>query len=350
MYIYYPSNAVVYTRQVGGPNMVTEQWIGSGPDSVIIISGSYPPTASTAFISASYAIVYTTSMSLADSASWAGTASYSLNALGTPSASYAGTSSFLNPVVPAYGATSSFNPSSSISQGQLILWVIPGTGSYLDTYGQYPTTTHGQQLRRMTDFSGLGRHIKTPEGTMNGYTKFMQLTNTGQNNNKPGLWIENVNACSLQSAAISSPTYPLWLFIVAKMPTGSAATTGGVFDGLGGSNRFLCQVGTTTQIYSGASFTGAITGSLTGSIQTKWFLQAFKNTAGGNNSSVYTNGTQSLVGNCGGQTILGYSVGGDYLGNGGGISIAELMLYSNITDADAANISTYLMGKHELFY
>ena len=42
MYIYYPSNATVYVRQVGGPNAVTEQWIGSGPDSVIIISGSAP--------------------------------------------------------------------------------------------------------------------------------------------------------------------------------------------------------------------------------------------------------------------------------------------------------------------
>jgi hypothetical protein len=294
--------------------------------------------------------MYTTSMSLADSASYAGTASYALNSSLAPTASYAATASVVNPVLSTYGATSSFNPLTGISQGSCILWVIPGSGSYMDTYAQYPSTTHGQQVRYMKDFSGLSRNIKAAEGTMNGYTKFMNLTNVGQNNNKSGIWIENVSACALQSAAISSPTYPLWLFVVAKMPTGSATTTGGVFDGIGGSNRFLCQVGTTTQIYSGASFTGTITGSLTGSIQTKWFLQAFKNTAGGTNSSVYTNGTQSLVGNCGGQTILGYSVGGDYLGNGGGISIAEMMLYSNITDADAANVSAYLMGKHELFY
>jgi hypothetical protein len=198
----------------------------------------------------------------------------------------------------------------------------------------------------MKDFSGQGRHLATTAG---GLSKYMLLTNVGQNNNKTAMWAELVNGNSLQSAAIASPTYPLWLFVVAKMPTASVATVT-VFDGIGGSNRFLCQAGTTIQIYSGGSMSGNVTGSLTGSIQNKWFLQAFKNTAGGNGSSVYTNGTQSVVGNCGGQTILGYSIAGDYLGNGGGANIAEMMLYSNITDADAATISTYLMGKHELFY
>lgn len=349
MYIYYPSNAVVYTRQVGGPDRVTEQWIGAGPDQVIIISGSYPPTASMYFITASYAVDYATSQSLCTSASYAGTSSYSLNALGTPSASYSQTSSFLNLITPSYGVTASFDPTSSISQGSLLLWITPASGSYMDAYLQYPNTLYGQQIRSMRDLSGLGRNIATPAGTMNAYTKFLYLTGVGQNNNKPAIWVANVSACSLQSATFTSPTYPLWLFVIAKMPTGSAVSAG-VFDGIGASNRMLCQCGTTIQIYSGASFSQAITGSLTGSIQTKWFLQAFKNTAGGNNSSVYTNGTQSAFGNCGGQSITGYSVGGDYLGNGGDVSIAEMLIYSNITDADAANVTTWLKARHELFY
>jgi hypothetical protein len=346
MYIYYPSNATVYVRQVGGPNAVTEQWISSGPDSVIILSGSYPPTASTAFISASYAIMYTTSMSLATTASYANTSSYSLNSSLAPTASYAGTASVVNLVTTTYGATSSFNPLTGISQGSCIMWINPSTGSYMDTYTQYPATIYGQIIRYMKDFSGQGRHLATTAG---GLSKYMLLNNVGQNNNKTGMWIDYVNGCSLQSATIASPTYPLWLFVVAKMPTGSA-TTQGVFDGIGGSNRFLCQLGTSVQIYSGASLSGNVTGSLTGSIQAKWFLQSFKNTAGGAGSYVNTNGTQSVVGNCGGQSITGYSVGGDYLGNGGGVSIGEMMLYSNITDADAANIETYLKAKHELFY
>ena len=338
----------MYVRQVGGPDRVTEQWIGAGPDQVIIISGSYPPTASMYFITASYAVSYATSQSLADSASYADTASYSLNASLTPTASYAQTASVLTPVISTYGVTSSFHPTASLTQGQLLLWVVPGSGSYMDSAGQYPSTTHGQQIRFMQDLSGLGRNVSTANPS-SGYTKFMYLTNVGQNNNKTGMWIDYVNGCSLQSAAISSPTYPLWLFVVAKMATGSQ-TIAGAFDGIGASNRFLCQIGTSVQIYSGASLAGNVTGSLTGSIQTKWFLQAFKNTAGGTNSSVYTNGTQSVVGNCGGQTILGYSVGGDYLGNGGGWSLGEMMLYSNIADADATNITTYLKAKHELFY
>lgn len=70
MYIYYPSNAAVYVRQVGGPDRVTEQWIGAGPDQVIIISGSYPPTSSMYFITASYAITYATMSSFAETASY----------------------------------------------------------------------------------------------------------------------------------------------------------------------------------------------------------------------------------------------------------------------------------------
>lgn len=349
MYIYYPSNAATYIRQVGGPNMITEQWIGYGPDQVIIISGSYPPSASTAFISCSYAITYTTSMSLADTASYAKTASYSMNALGTPTASYAGTASVLNPVQPVFGITSSFNPLTGISQGQCILWVSPSTSSFLDAYGQYPNTMYGQQVRYIREQSGLQRNLRTADGSMNEYVKYTYLTNVGQNGNKTAIWCENANVTALQSAAITTPTYPLWLFVVAKMPSASVATVT-LFDGIASSNRFLCQGGTTIQIYSGASMTGNVTGSLTASIQNKWFLQSFKNTAGGNGSYVNTNGTQSVVGNCGGQSITGYSMAGDYLGNGGGVSIAELMLYSNITDADAANIEYYLKQKHDLFY
>jgi hypothetical protein len=349
MYIYYPTQAQTYVRQVGGPNAITEQWIGYGPDQVIVISGSFPPTASTMFITASYALTFAVSTSLADSASYSQTASFSLNAGLSPTSSYAATASYLNVVTPSYGATSSFNPTSSLTQGQLLLWIVPGSGSYMDSNGQYPATINGQQIRFMRDLSGLGRHIATVNPGA-GYTKFMYLTNVGQNNNKSGMWIDMVNGCGLQSATITSPTYPLWLFVVAKMPTASAATST-VFDGIGAANRMLCQIGTTIQIYSGASFTQAITGSLTGSIQTKWFLQSFKNTAGGNNSYVNTNGTQSAFGNCGGQTITGYTIGGDYLGNiGFGVSVAEMILASNITDADAANIETYLKGKHELYY
>lgn len=351
MYIYYPTSAQVYVRQVGGPDRVTEQWIGAGPDQVIIISGSYPPTSSMYFITASYAMTFAVSTSLADSASYAGTASYSLNALGTPSASYAETASFLNLVTPSYGVTSSFHPTASLTQGQLLLWIVPGSGSFLDSFGQYPVERRGEPIRFMKDLSGLGRHVWTPQGTMAAYMKYMYLTNLGEGNNKPALWVDGVNGCGLQSAAVATPTYPLWLFVVARMPTGSVATTT-VFDGIGSSNRFLCQVGTTIQIYSGTSMTGNVTGSLTGSIRDRWFLQSFKNTAGGNNSYVNTNGTQSVIGNCGGQSITGYTIASDYLGNnsGGGVSIAELILASNITDSDAAKIETYLKSKHNLFY
>lgn len=242
-------------------------------------------------------------------------------------------------------------PTASLTQGQLLLWIVPGSGSFLDSFGQYPVERRGEPIRFMKDLSGLGRHVWTPQGTMAAYMKYMYLTNLGEGNNKPALWVDGVNGCGLQSAAVATPTYPLWLFVVARMPTGSVATTT-VFDGIGSSNRFLCQVGTTIQIYSGTSMTGNVTGSLTGSIRDRWFLQSFKNTAGGNNSYVNTNGTQSVIGNCGGQSITGYTIASDYLGNngGGGVLIAELILASNITDSDAAKIETYLKSKHNLFY
>ena len=270
---------------------------------------------------------------------------------GATSASYAGTASFLNPATPSYGITSSFHPTASLTQGSLLLWVLPGSGSYMDSAGQYPSDQRGQPIRFMRDLSGLGRNVWTPPGTMTAYMKYMYITNVGGQNNKPAIWVEGVNGSGLQSAAIATPTYPLWLFVVAKMATGSVATAT-VFDGIESSNRFLCQVGTTVQIYSGTSMTGNVTGSLTGSIQNRWFLQSFKNTAGGVNSYVKTNGTQSVIGNCGEQTITGYTIASDYLGNNGGVgvSIAELILASNITDADAANIETYLKSKHDLFY
>jgi len=104
------------------------------------------------------------------------------------------------------------------------------------------------------------------------------------------------------------------------------------------------------QLYAGSALTGLVTGSLSGSVLNHWFLQSFKNTAGGNNSYINTNGTQSLFGNCGGQTITGYTIGGDSAANSNAISIAEMLLCSNITDADAASIEAYLKGKHNLFY
>jgi hypothetical protein len=67
MYIYYPSNAKVYVRQVYGPNLITEQWIGAGPDQVIVISGSYPPSSSMDFITASFC----TTSSYAETSSYA---------------------------------------------------------------------------------------------------------------------------------------------------------------------------------------------------------------------------------------------------------------------------------------
>ena len=48
MYIYYPSNASVYTRQVAG-GQITEQFIGVLPDQIIILSSSVFPAAATGF-------------------------------------------------------------------------------------------------------------------------------------------------------------------------------------------------------------------------------------------------------------------------------------------------------------
>lgn len=143
--------------------MVTEQWIGYGPDAVIIISGSYPPTASMYFITASYAVDYATSQSLATSASYSDTASYSLNAGLSPTSSYAMTASFLNPFVSITSSLSaSFHPSTSLSQGSLILWINALSSSYFDSAGTTPATQQGQVIRHFKDLSGLGRNIATP--------------------------------------------------------------------------------------------------------------------------------------------------------------------------------------------
>jgi hypothetical protein len=53
MYIYYPSDATVLVRQVNG-GVMTEQFISYGPDQVIIITDQNT-SASTAFLTASFA-------------------------------------------------------------------------------------------------------------------------------------------------------------------------------------------------------------------------------------------------------------------------------------------------------
>lgn len=68
--IYYPANSVVYARQVGGMQVI-EQYIGVGPDQIIVFEGTNPATSSTLFITASYALTYATMSSLAVTASYA---------------------------------------------------------------------------------------------------------------------------------------------------------------------------------------------------------------------------------------------------------------------------------------
>lgn len=352
MYIYYPSNATVYTRQVGGPNMVTEQWINYGPDSVIIISGSFPPTASMYFITASYAVSYATSQSLCTSASFSDTASYSLNAGLSPTSSYAATASFLNPLTSITSSLSaSFHPSTSLSQGSLILWINALSSSYFDSPGVIPVSQQGQIIRHFKDLSGLGRDIKTPSPHASCVAhKYGIVYNTGPNNNKAAIWNEYGSVIGAYSSTFSSPTYPLWLFCVAKCPPGNT-TTQTIFDGVTSGTRMGCWIGTTPQLYSGAALTAAITGSLTGSIlRGDWCLWSFKNTSGGTNSYIKLNGTQSVFGNCGAQSLTGYTFGSDYALNGGANFIIELLLFSNITDADALNIENWLKCRHELTY
>jgi hypothetical protein len=317
-----------------------------------VASASYSSTASYVdgnITSASYANTasyVTGNVTSADFAVIAGNTLYSSSYALTSSYSLGGASSTPLSYIPTYGITASFSPSSSISQGQLIFWINPNSASYMDTCGQYQATSNGNPIKHMNDLSGLNSNVSVPIGAA-GYNKFIYLTGVGQNNNKCAVWVENFLGVTCAAVA-TTPTYPLWLFAVLKIPSGS--TSVGIFDGNGSSNRFFCAAGTSPQIYSGASLSGAITGSLTGSIQSKWFLQSFKNTSGGANSYVKTNGTQSIFGSCGTQTINGYNFGSDNGGNGGGSSIAEMLLYSNITDADAVNIETYLKSKHELFY
>ena len=68
--IYYPANSTVYSRRVGGQQVI-EQYIDVAPDQIIVFSGSTQPTASTLFITASYALTYATMSSLAETASYA---------------------------------------------------------------------------------------------------------------------------------------------------------------------------------------------------------------------------------------------------------------------------------------
>ena len=114
MHIYYPSNAVIYSRSVTGISNVTEQYIGIQPDTVFVLSGSSLLSSS---LSASYA-----SSSL--SASYALTASY---APSTPSvsASYASSSTSAS-----YALSASYAPSS----GNNATASYAGTASYLVGY------------------------------------------------------------------------------------------------------------------------------------------------------------------------------------------------------------------------
>ncbi len=53
--IYYPSGSLTYTRQVSGGQMI-EHHISVASNQIIVLSGSVPATASTDFISASFAV------------------------------------------------------------------------------------------------------------------------------------------------------------------------------------------------------------------------------------------------------------------------------------------------------
>lgn len=286
------------------------------------------------------------------SASFSDTASYSLNAGLSPTSSYAHTASFLNPFTSITSSLSaSFHPSTSLSQGSLILWINAFSSSYFDSPGTVKATEQGQIIRHFKDLSGLGRNIQTPTPHASAVAyKYGLVFNTGPNNNKAAIWNEYGSVVGAYSSTFSSPTYPLWLFCVAKCPPGNT-TTQTIFDGVTSGTRMGCWIGTTPQLYSGAALTAAITGSLTGSIlRGDWCLWSFKNTSGGTNSYIKLNGTQSVFGNCGAQSLTGYTFGSDYALNGGANFIIELLLFSNITDADALNIENWLKCRHELTY
>lgn len=69
--VYYPVSASTYVRRVSGREMI-EQYIDVAPDQIIVLSGSNVGNA-VDFITASYALTWAVSMSLAD---YATTASY----------------------------------------------------------------------------------------------------------------------------------------------------------------------------------------------------------------------------------------------------------------------------------
>lgn len=76
--VYYPVSASTYVRRISGREMI-EQYIDVAPDQIIVLSGSNVGNA-VDFITASYALTWAVSMSLADystSASYATTSSYS---------------------------------------------------------------------------------------------------------------------------------------------------------------------------------------------------------------------------------------------------------------------------------
>lgn len=355
--IYYPTVTQVYTRVVGGTNL-SELHIDTSPDTIFVITGSFPYTSSIVFIqamdtsssypiTASYTLTYLASSSVAD---FATTASYAGVAL---LSSYAATASVAQRMAPLMSVTSSisasFNPSSSIAQGNMILWLYPDSGSFHSAWGSIPVTTDGEMVRYMSDISGLGRHIYMHAGTSAAVSqKFSKVYNTGPNNNKTSIYCEYPQGgIFAYSAAFTTPTKPIWLFAVLRLPPGNTTTTC-LFDGITSGTRLGIWAGTTPQIYCGSSYTGAITASHTSSILNNWFLQSFKYT-GTTGCTIRTNGTQSLAsGNAGTQSPTGYTLGSDSAGTGGGFSFLEMMVYSNITDGDAYNIESYLMAKNEI--
>lgn len=346
--IYYPTVTQVYTRVVGGTNL-SELHIDTSPDTIFVITGSFPYTSSIVFIqamdtsssypiTASYTLTYLVSSSVADfatTASYVATASLSRN--------------LMVPISVTSSVSASFNPITGISQGACSLWLYPDSGSFHDSWGTIPVTRDGEMVRWMTDKSGLGRHIFAHVATTAaGLQKCSVVYNTGPNNNKTAIYVEYPQAgVIVYSGTFTTPTKPMWVFAVIKLPPGNTTTTA-ILDGVSSGARIGVWAGTTPQLYCGTAYTGAITGSITGSILNNWFLQSFKYT-GTTGCTIRTNRTASLAsGNAGSQNPVGYTLGSDYTGAGGGFSYLEIMVYSNIADADAYNIENYLMAKNEI--
>lgn len=349
--IYYPTGKQIYTRVVGTTGL-SELHIDVQPDTIFVLTGSFPNTSSTIVfiqsvdtastypITASYTLTYFISSSFAD------TSSYSLNAVGSSiTSSYALLAASL-----ATGSTvtssisQSYNPQTSISQGSCILRLIPGSGSYYDLWGTIPVLYNHEIVRFQKDVSGLSRDCATST-----YPKYAIVYNTGPNNNKTAFYCHwNSGVVGGYGASVGSPTLPLWTFWVGRLPVGNTTTTI-IWDGF--SQRCGHWTGISPQIYAGSSYqlpvTGAFAALITGSA---WYLQSFKYT-GTSGCQMRINGTQSVAqGNGGGNaTPGGFNIGCDTSsGNGGGWWCLEMMIHSNITDADAANIESYLMAKYEI--